>query len=78
VVPFSIRQRTGQITITRGTMTGVLDADIYTTRGILVYSIQGCPGNEMTWRVDAAQGGIYFVRVTNGAVSSVCKVVVVR
>jgi hypothetical protein len=76
--PFLIRQTVGQITITRGMLTGVLDADIYTTRGRLVYSIQGCPGNEMIWRTDTAPSGIYFVRVTNGTVSEVKRIVIVR
>jgi hypothetical protein len=78
VVLFSVSQAGGQVTITRGTLHGVLDADFYTTRGQLAYSIQGCPGNELVWQTGSAQSGIYFVRVTSGAASYVQRIVVVR
>jgi hypothetical protein len=76
--PFSIRQAADHITIARGTLTGVLTADFITTRGQLVYSIQGCPGDQMQWRTNSAKSGIYFVRVTNGLTTHVQKLVIVR
>jgi hypothetical protein len=75
---FTVRQQAGQITIIRGTLRGELNADIFTTRGRLTYSIQGCPEHEMVWRTEGATAGIYFVRVTNGRTTEVQKLVIVR
>jgi hypothetical protein len=76
--PFFVTRNGEQVTITRGALRGALDADIYVMRGKLVYSIQACPDNEMVWRTDEVKSGIYFVRVTNGTMSYVRKLVIVR